>query len=439
MAASLIKPTTITGFPEYLPEERILEQQMLDKIRGVFESHGFCSIETPVVEKLEVLLSKSADTNKEMYVLGRLQAEEKEEAKMGLRYDLTVPFARYVAQHENDLVFPFKRYQMQPCWRGERPKLGRYRQFTQCDVDIVAREKLALEYDALIPAVVCEAWQKIGFENIVLQISNRKILAGFAEGLGIDKVGETLRILDKLKKIGADAVREMLAELSLTEKQIEACLKIAEINTTDLSFADKVRALGVENDTLTLGLNELTACVKLYASLCAVPYRVDMSLVRGFDYYTGTTYEVQLVGTDFADSIGGGGRYDNLASTMTKSRLPGVGMSMGISRALGVALKLGLMTTGAKSPTEVLVVNVESDDKTKMLAVAEKLRKRGIKTEVYLEGGKLAKQLKYANDKKVPYVWFDIDNMVKDMETGDQVVADPAVWVPVKSLNKEEK
>ena len=432
MTAQLIKAATITGFPEYLPEERILEQQMLDKIRAVFESHGFCSIETPVVEKLEVLLSKSADTNKEMYVLGRLQAEEKEEAKMGLRYDLTVPIARYVAQHENDLVFPFKRYQMQPCWRGERPKLGRYRQFTQCDVDIVAREKLALEYDALIPAVVCEAWQKIGFENIVLQISNRKILAGFAEGLGIEKVGETLRVLDKLKKIGVDGVREMLEELKLTAKQIDACLKIAEIHTTDLSFADKVRALGVSNETLETGLNELLECVKLYASLCAVPYCVDMSLVRGFDYYTGTTYEVQLVGTDFADSIGGGGRYDNLASTMTKSKLPGVGMSMGISRALGVALKLGLVKTGAKSPTEVLVVNVENGDKSKMLGIAKSLRERGIKTEVYIEGGKLAKQLKYANDKKIPYVWFDIDNAVKNMETGEQVTADPKTWSPAK-------
>ena len=432
MSDKIIKPASITGFPEYLPEERILEQNMMDTIRDVFESHGFCSIETPVVEKLEVLLSKSADTNKEMYVLGRLQAEEKEDAKMGLRYDLTVPFARYVAQHENDLVFPFKRYQMQPCWRGERPKLGRYRQFTQCDVDIIAREKLALEYDALIPAVVCEAWQKIGFKNIVLQISNRKILAGFTEGLGIVQIGETLRILDKLKKIGEDGVREMLTELKLTKKQIDSCLDIAKINTTDLSFADQVRALGVQNDTLELGLHELTECVKLYTTLCKVPYRVDMSLVRGFDYYTGTTYEVQLMDTDFADSIGGGGRYDNLASTMTKSHLPGVGMSMGISRAIGVALKLGLLKTGAKSPTEVLVVNVESQDKTKMLSVAEKLRTRGIKTEVYLEGGKLAKQLKYANDKKIPYVWFDIDNAVKNMETGDQTTADPDNWTPSK-------
>ena len=428
MSEKIIKPASITGFPEYLPEERIVEQQMMDTIRGVFESHGFCSIETPVVEKLEVLLSKSADTNKEMYVLGRLQAEEKEEAKMGLHYDLTVPFARYVAQHENDLVFPFKRYQIQPCWRGERPKLGRYRQFTQCDVDIIAREKLALEYDALIPAVVCEAWQKIGFKDIVLQISNRKILAGFAEGLGIEKVSDTLRVLDKLKKIGEDGVRDMLTELQLSAKQIKACLDIAKIHTTDLSFAYKVRALGVQNDLLELGLNELTECVKLYTSLCKVPYQVDMSLVRGFDYYTGTTYEVQLVGTDFTDSIGGGGRYDNLASTMTKSKLPGVGMSMGLSRALGVALKLGLFKTGAKSPTQVLVVNVESSDKTKMLNIAEQLRARGIKTEVYLEGGKLAKQLKYANDKKIPYVWFDIDNTVKNMETGEQVSANPETW-----------
>ena len=157
-----------------------------------------------------------------------------------------------------------------------------------------------------------------------------------------------------------------------------------------------------------------------------------MSLVRGFDYYTGTTYEVQLLGTDFADSIGGGGRYDNLASTMTKSRLPGVGMSMGISRALGVALKLGLIKTGAKSPTEVLVVNVDGSDKSKMLDVADKLRKRGIKTEVYLEGGKLAKQLKYANDKGIPYVWFDIDSTIKDMQSGEQQVADPNKWSPTQ-------
>ena len=432
MSTQLIKPASITGFPEYLPEERILEQQMMDTIRAVFESHGFCSIETPVVEKLEVLLSKSADTNKEMYVLGRLQAEEKEEAKMGLHYDLTVPFARYVAQHENDLVFPFKRYQMQPCWRGERPKLGRYRQFKQCDVDIIAREKLALEYDALMPAVVCEAWQKIGFKDIVLQISNRKILAGFAQGLGIERVGETLRVLDKLKKIGEDGVREMLTDLKLTDKQINACLDIAKIHTSDLSFADKVRALGVQNDLLELGLNELTECIKFYTSLCNVPYNADMSLVRGFDYYTGTTYEVLFVSSDFTDSIGGGGRYDNLASTMTKSKLPGVGMSMGFSRALGVALKLGLIKTGAKSPAQVLVVNVENTDKTKMLSVAEKLRARGINTEIYLEGGKLAKQLKYANDKKIPYVWFDIDNTVKNMETGEQVVADPNKWTPTK-------
>ncbi|MBP5343811.1 MAG: histidine--tRNA ligase [Alphaproteobacteria bacterium] len=430
MSTPIVKPASITGFPEYLPEERLLEQKILDTIRSVFESHGFCSIETPVVEKLDVLLSKSADTNKEMYVLGRLQAEEKEEAKMGLRYDLTVPFARYVAQHENDLVFPFKRYQIQPCWRGERPKLGRYRQFTQCDIDIIAREKLALEYDALVPAIVCEAWQKIGLNNIVLQISNRKILVGFVEGLGIKKVGETLRILDKLHKIGPDAVAEMLQELGLSDKQIKSCLSMVTINTSDLSFADKVRALGIKNETLELGLNELAECVKLYASFCSVPYRVDMSLVRGFDYYTGTIYEIQLLDTEFHESIGGGGRYDNLASTMTKTRLPGVGMSMGISRTLGVALKLGLLKTGAKSPADVLVVNVDAADKTKMLDVAAKLRERGIKTEVYLEGGKLAKQLKYANDKGISYVWFDIDSTVKNMQSGEQQVADVNTWLP---------
>ena len=181
---------------------------------------------------------------------------------------------------------------------------------------------------------------------------------------------------------------------------------------------------------MELGLNELAECVKLYASFCSVPYRVDMSLVRGFDYYTGTIYEIQLLDTEFHESIGGGGRYDNLASTMTKTRLPGVGMSMGISRTLGVALKLGLLKTGAKSPADVLVVNVDAADKTKMLDVAAKLRERGIKTEVYLEGGKLAKQLKYANDKGISYVWFDIDSTVKNMQSGEQQVADVNTWLP---------
>ncbi|MGN0919261.1 MAG: histidine--tRNA ligase [Alphaproteobacteria bacterium] len=433
MASPLIKASTVTGFPEYLPAERLLEQQMLDKIRAVFESHGFCSIETPIVEKLEVLLSKSADTNKEMYVLGRLQADGPEEVKMGLHYDLTVPFARYVATHENELTFPFKRYQMQPCWRGERPKLGRYRQFKQCDIDIVAREKLPSEYDAFIPAVVCEAWNAIGFTNIELHISNRKILSGFAAGLGIEKVGETLRILDKLAKIGPDGVREMLTELGLADPQIKACLQMATIATPDLSFADKVRALGVQNEELEAGLNELSDCLKLFQTLSKTPFVADMSLVRGFDYYTGATYEIQLTGTDFHEALGGGGRYDNLASTMTKSRLPGVGMSMGITRAIGVGLKLGLLEIKQKTATEVLIVNVDKADKSKMIEAARILRERGMKVEMYLEGGKLAKQLKYANDKGIPYVWFDIDSTVRDMTSGEQVPADAKTWEPVKS------
>ena len=428
--APIIKASTVTGFPEYLPSERLLEQKMLDQVRHVFESHGFCSIETPIVEKLEVLLSKSADTNKEMYVLGRLQADGPEEAKMGLRYDLTVPFARYVATHENDLTFPFKRYQIQPCWRGERPKLGRYRQFKQCDIDIVAREKLAPEYDAFIPAVMCEAWEAIGFKNIELHISNRKILSGFATGLGIEKVGETLRVLDKLAKIGAEGVQEMLTELGLTTKQIEACLKMATIATKDLSFADKVRALGVQNEELEAGLNELTDCLKLFQTLSKTPFVADMSLVRGFDYYTGATYEVQLAEGDFHEALGGGGRYDNLASTMTKSHLPGVGMSMGISRAIGVGLKLGILKVKEQTATQVLIVNVDKADKSKMIETAKILRERGINVEMYLEGGKLAKQLKYANDKGIPYVWFDIDSTVHNMTTGEQVPADAKTWTP---------
>lgn len=430
--APLIKPTPITGFPEFLPEMRLVEQHLLDTVRQIFERHGFCSIETPLVERLEVLLSKSGDSDKEMYVLGRLQDKKgEEEARYGLHYDLTVPLARYVAQHEQDLTFPFKRYQIQDSFRGERPKMGRYRQFKQCDIDVIGRENLSLEYDALIPAIVLEVLQKCtGMLEVELRLSNRKVLAGFCAGLEIEDPTPILRALDKILKIGPEGVREELTEFGLNSKTINLFLTLGQIKTEDTSFVDKIKALGIKNDLLEMGLNELVFCFnRIKAYNPSAPVVVDLSLIRGFDYYTGSVYEVALRNSDFKDSLGGGGRYDNLASTMTKTKLPGVGMTFGISRLLGLLVDQGIMRPNRKSPVQVLVVNLE-EDKQKMIDLGKQLRARGINTELYLEGGKLQKQLKYANDKKIPYVWFDSDNTLKNMETGEQIIADPTTWIP---------
>lgn len=430
--APLIKPTPITGFPEFLPEMRLVEQHLLDTVRQIFERHGFCSIETPLVERLEVLLSKSGDSDKEMYVLGRLQDKKgEEEARYGLHYDLTVPLARYVAQHEQDLTFPFKRYQIQDSFRGERPKLGRYRQFKQCDIDVIGRENLSLEYDALIPAIVLEVLQKCtGMLEVELRLSNRKVLAGFCAALKIEDPTPILRALDKILKIGPDGVQEELTELGLDAKTIDLFLTLGQIKTEDTSFVDKIKALGIKNDLLEMGLDELVFCFnRIKAYNPSAPVVVDLSLIRGFDYYTGSVYEVALRNSDFKDALGGGGRYDNLASTMTKTKLPGVGMTFGISRLLGLLVDQGIMRPNRKSPVQVLVVNLE-EDKQKMIDLGKQLRGRGINTELYLEGGKLQKQLKYANDKKIPYVWFDSDNTLKNMETGEQIIADPTTWIP---------
>lgn len=432
---AMIKPSPITGFPEFLPEVRLVEQRILDTIRQVFERHGFCSIETPLVERLEVLLSKSGDTDKEMYTLGRLQGtpEENDESRYGLRYDLTVPLARYVAQHENDLTFPFKRYQIQDCFRGERPKMGRYRQFKQCDIDVIGRENLSIEYDALIPAIVLEVFQKsLSLMDVELRISNRKILAGFCQGLNIQDPTPILRALDKILKIGPEGVQEELRNIGLENHLIDKFLSIAQIKTYSADFKEKILALGVNNDLLALGIEELEFCFKRIKEYTDATVLVDMSLIRGFDYYTGSVYELMLTNSDFKDAVGGGGRYDNLASSMTRTKLPGVGMTFGLSRILGVLLKQGYIKPDKKSPVDVLVINLEQD-KSKMIQIAKKLRNRGINTEIYVEGGKIQKQLKYANDKKIPYVWFDSDNTVKNMTEGTQSIENPNLWMPKES------
>ncbi len=421
MSKNLVKPQSISGFAEYLPGPQRAAQQMLDTVRRTFELYGFTPLETPAVERLEVLLAKGGDTDKEMFLLQRLDPEAESEAKLGLHYDLTVPFARYIAQHFGQLSFPFKRYQMQPCWRGERPQDGRYRQFLQCDIDVVAQDQLALSFDSEIPLVAHEVLSALEIGDFDFRINNRKLIEGYLRGLGVEQIQLVTRSLDKLEKIGPAKVIEAISGLL---EQPERALALAQIQTRDLSFVDKVRALGVEHPLLDQGLEELTQVMQRLFAEHQQGFLVDLSVTRGLDYYTGSVYEIRWNEHPGLGSIGAGGRYDDLASNFTSQKLPGVGLSLGFTRIFSK-----LTRQLAPSPTQVLVTWLEESPE-KSRSMATQLRRRGINCESYHDRAKLQKQLQYANRKQIPYVLFEADCQIKDMRSGVQIEVDLANWQP---------
>ena len=429
---SVVKPQPISGFPELLPEVRAAEVLLLDRVRSVFERHGFCSLETPAVERLEVLLSKGGDADREIYGVQRIAGDdEARESRYGLHYDLTVPLARYVAQHFGSLVFPFKRYQIQHCWRGERPQEGRFRQFLQCDIDVVGQDSIPLSFDVELPAVMHEVMSSLELGQFALRISNRKILVGYLEALGVEQRAEALRWLDKLDKLGPDGVsRGLRDELRLPPPQVSGALALAQISAADESFVAAVRALGVSSARMDEGLQELALVVRELGAWVGQGIRADLSLVRGFDYYTGTVYELEWREFPGFPSIGGGGRYDDLASSFTRKRLPGVGISLGFSRVFHKLLAEKRLPAAASCPTQVLVTWLDESGPQRARAIARKLRARGINTEVYHQKAKLQKQLQYADRKGIRYVWFDTDGAVKDMRSAVQAPADPERWSP---------
>jgi histidyl-tRNA synthetase len=429
----IYKPKPISGFPEWLPEYRAVELQWMDKIRRVFERYGFCSIETPSVEEVDALLAKGGETEKEIYTLTRLQAEENDkESRLALHFDLTVPMARYVAQHFNDLVFPFKRYQMQRVWRGERPQKGRSREFYQCDIDVVNVDSLPLHFDAELPAVLFEAYQALDIPPVELHISNRKIIVGYLQGLGVKDIPFVTRELDKLDKIGVEKVTKILTgsfqdDASLASK----CLAIVQIKSNDNGFIDKIRALGVTNELLEQGLSELTFVMDNLQHLPKGSVIANLGIIRGLDYYTGTVVEVRFKDKPLA--IGGGGRYDDLAGSFINQKLPGIGMSIGLTRLFGLLLDDGTIKPGAKSPTQVLVVLPDEARRPEAAETAHKLRQRGYNVELFHSDSKVKRQLSYAERKGIPYVWFPPfedgkPHEVKNMRNGEQVQADPSTW-----------
>jgi histidyl-tRNA synthetase len=433
--AHIVRPAPISGFPEWLPEVRWAEQQWLDRIRATYERYGFCSVETPSVEALEVLTAKG-ETSQEVYTLSRLQGGGENEARLGLHFDLTVPLARYVAQHFNDLVFPFKRYAMGRVWRGERPQEGRFREFTQCDIDVINVDQVPLHFDAELPRIVHEVLTDLDIGAFRIGVNNRKVLQGFYTGLGIADPLGVIRIADKLDKIGADAVGKLLeAELNLTPNQVTACLDLAQVRGADASVVDVIAGLGSSGPLLDEGLAELAYVLGELADLPAGSVVADLSIARGLDYYTGTVYEGQLLDAPGFGSICSGGRYDNLAGEFIRRHLPGVGMSIGLSRLFARFVAEGRFADGPKSPAQVLVVIPSEERRREALATAAALRARGLNVETYHEADKLGKQIRYASRKLIPYVWFPPfedgkPHEVKDMNAGEQATADPATWQP---------
>jgi histidyl-tRNA synthetase len=428
--------TSLSGFPELFPSERFVELAVIDSLRRVFELHGFAPLETRSAEPLEEMLRKG-EIDKEVYVLRRLHADpdESSASALGLHFDLTVPFARYVLANTGHLEFPFRRYQIQKVWRGERPQEGRYREFTQADIDVVAKDSLPFHYDVEVARVMAEALASLDFlPRMRLQVNNRKLIEGFTRGLGVDNVTPVMRTIDKFEKVPGHVVVELLvAEAGLTEQQAQLCMTLAGIRRRDTSFIEDVRALGVQHELLDTGLTELAAVIDACASITGVDVEADLSIARGLDYYTGTVFETRMAGYESLGSVCSGGRYDSLASD-SHATYPGVGISLGVTRLLIPLFHRGLLSSSRSVPSVVLVALPSEEARAECDALAQTLRARGIPTEVAASAQKYGRQIRYAERRGIPFVWFPGGpHEVKDIRSGEQVPADPASWAPPES------
>lgn len=419
-----IEPRTLPGFMELLPNEQILFNEMKEKITKSYEKFGFLPIDTPIIEMSEVLLAKAGgETEKQIYRFN------KGDNDLSLRFDLTVPLAKYVAQNYNNLAFPFRRYQIGKVYRGERPQKGRFREFYQCDIDIIGDGELNIVNDAQMPAVIYTTIKELGFNNFTICINNRKILNGLFKELNQEENSvEIMRIIDKIEKIGKENVVKCLQDMNIQKASIDKIIEFIEIDGTTNEKLEKLEKLEVSEELFGQGLEELKQVVKYIRSF-GVPdtnFKVDLSIARGLDYYTGTVYETFLNEYREIGSICSGGRYDNLAEYYTDKKLPGVGVSIGLTRLFYKLNELQAIKTPKKSISKVLVVSMV-EDQTKSLEVANALRNAGIQTENYLEDKKIKAKFKYADKLQIPYVIVIgedeiINNVVtlKNMQTGEQ-------------------
>ncbi|MCL2454204.1 MAG: histidine--tRNA ligase [Micrococcales bacterium] len=439
----MARPRPLSGFPEWLPAGRLVEQHVLDVLRRTFELHGFASIETRAVEPLDQLLRKG-ETSKEVYVLRRLQESEDEasarepEKGLGLHFDLTVPFARYVLENAGHLSFPFRRYQIQKVWRGERPQDGRFREFTQADIDVVGADTLPYHVEVELPLVIADAFaalRDVGVPPVRIMVNNRKVVEGFCRCLGLDDVEPVLRAVDKLDKIGPDAVAELLrVETGADPALASAVMELVGLSGEDESVVDAAAALarrhGADDALLDEGLAELAALIGAAARQAPGTVVADLKIARGLDYYTGSVYETVLVGHESLGSVCSGGRYDTLASDGART-FPGVGLSIGVTRLVSRLLGADLVTATRSVPSAVLVAVADEEHRAASDEVAAALRARGVPVEVAPSAARFGKQIQHADRRGIPYVWFcGEQHEVKDIRSGEQQAADPATWAP---------
>ena len=418
------EPRTLAGFMELLPNEQILFNQMKTKIENTYQKFGFLPLDTPVIELSEVLLAKAGgETEKQIYRF------TKGETDLSLRFDLTVPLSKYVAKNYGNLSFPFRRYQIGKVYRGERAQKGRYREFYQCDIDIIGDGELEVIHDAELPSIIYTIFKELGFDNFTICINNRKILNGLFESLKQkEKAVEILRVIDKLEKIGKETVIEELTKLEIGTTEIETMMNFITIEGTSDEKIKKLEQLGIENEVFKKGIEELKEVVK-NIRLFGVPeenFKVDLTIARGLDYYTGTVYETFLNDYREIGSVCSGGRYENLAEYYTDKKLPGVGISIGLTRLFYKLNELNLIQAKEKSMAEVLIIPM-IEDLAKPIQLATDLRNLGIKTEIYLNNKKLKAKFKYADKLKIPFVIVigedEIANniaTIKNMETGEE-------------------
>ena len=415
----------LSGFMELLPAEQMVFNKLFDTIRHSYEMFGFIPLDTPILERAEVLLTKVAgETEKQIYQF------QKGDTNLAMRFDLTVPLARYVADKYGKLNFPFKRYAMGKVYRGERAQAGRFREFYQCDIDVIGDGELDIRFDAEIPSIIYMIFRKLGFEKFTIRINNRKILNGFFANLGIsDKAVPVMQTIDSLEKIGDAGVRDELQKLGLSAQAIDQIFSFIKLTGSCDDVISGLRNLNIQNSQFVDGVNELDKVSKLIKEF-GVPttnFILDLTIARGLDYYTGTVYETRLNEFPEVGSVCSGGRYDDLASHYTKQKLPGVGISIGLTRLFDQLYKKGVLKTGASSPTRVLILPM-MDDLAPSLALATQLRNSGVSTEVSFVEGKMKKRLGYADKLGIPYAIFIGENEIakglytlKDLQTGEQV------------------
>ena len=420
-----IRPRTLSGFMELMPAPQKQLERMMQILRDTYELYGFTPLDTPILESAEILLAKGGgETEKQIYRF------TKGDSDLAMRFDLTVPLAKYVAIHAGELAFPFRRYQIGKVYRGERAQRGRYREFYQADIDIIGDGKLDILNEAEIPSIIYTIFRRFGLKRFVIRVNNRKLLNGFYALLGLtEKSGDIMRTVDKLDKIGAEKVRTILLEEGLSEEQADEILRFISIKGTNAEVLEQLDGWKGKNEIFDLGLSELTTVAKHLAAF-GVPeenFSVDLTIARGLDYYTGTVYETTLLDHPELGSVCSGGRYDNLAEYYTDRQLPGVGISIGLTRLFYVLGEQNMLNDNLPTaPADCLLLPM-TEDLGAAVALATALREGGIRTQIYSEQKKFKAKISYADKLRIPYVVFLGEDeiargecSVKDLRTGEQ-------------------